>query len=268
MCAPVLGVLSAASGAMGAFGQHSSQQAQYAASKQAVEMQRRQNIINAKHKDAQDWDRYLGERQIQAAKESQYSEQLYSNRDAAGSAYANASMQEEKLFRDFVSNSANIQLQQLAGKTPGLGQRGGTARRLNSMSKARAGEALATGRDNVMYGMDNIDYQKNQVSEQWAQRNRENWRAVSIAPNPTMRSRGAVMQPADPPKPSSMGLVAGLGEALIGGFKTFQGLKAPPAGGTPNLNTLRTPGAYGGFQFNSPGNLFQQGTAGSINTGW
>ena len=106
MCAPVLGVLSAASGIMGAFGQHSSQQAQYAASKQAVEMQRRQNIINAKHKDAQDWDRYLGERQIQAAKESQYSEQLYSNRDAAGSAYANASMQEEKLFRDYKGREA------------------------------------------------------------------------------------------------------------------------------------------------------------------
>ena len=268
MCAPVLGVLSAASGVMGAFGQHSSQQAQYAASKQAVEMQRRQNIINAKHKDAQDWDRWLGELEIQDAKESQYSEQLYSNRDAAGNAYANASMQEEKLFRDFVSNSANIQLQQLAGKTPGLGQRGGTARRLNSMSKARAGEALATARDNVMYGMDNINYQKNQVSEQWAQRNRENWRAVSIAPRPTMRSRGAVMQPADPPKPSSMGLITGIGEALMGGFQTFQKLKPPPVGDTPNLNALRTPGGYGGAQYNSPGNLFQKGTAGSINTGW
>lgn len=252
MCAPAaIGIAQAGVGIAGAAGQHSAQQAQYAHAKQQAEIQRKQMIINAKHRDAQDADRWAGELEIWQAKKSQYAEQQYANRDAAGKAYAAASMQEEKMFRDFVANSANIQLQQLTAKSGGLGQRGKTATRMDNVASARAGEALANARDMLLYGQDNIKEQKYQVVDDWAQANREQWRQVSIAPRPTMRSRGAVFLPGDPPKPSSAGLITGIGSSLLGGMKAYNSLMPPGqglfgGGGIgPNTQSLQIPGVSG-----------------------
>lgn len=251
MCAPAaIGIAQAGVGIAGAFGQHSAQQAQYKNAKQQAEMARRQTIVNAKHRDAQDVDQWNGVLEQWAAKKSQYQEQLYSNRDAAGRAFANASMQEEKMFRDFVANSANVRLQEMQAKSGGLGQRGKTADRLNSMASARAGEAIATARDNLLYGMDNIKYMKGQVVDEWDAANREGWRQVSIAPRPSMRSRGATILPSDPPAPSNAGLITGIGSSLLGGMKAYNGLMPPGQGlfgGGGNTQSLQIGSQPAGF---------------------
>lgn len=266
MCAPAaIGLAQAGVGIMGAMGQSQAQQAQYAATKQQMEMQRRQAIANRNHSDAQDIDRWLGEQQVWQAKKSNYKEQNYNARDAASDAYGVASMQEEKLFRDFVAQSSNITLQQLAAKTGGLGQRGGTADRMASMNERTAGEALATLQDNHKYGMENIDYQKDQIGKQWAANNRQNWKQVSIAPSPTMRSSGSTFLPGDPAKPGNMGLMAGIGQSILGGISTYNSLKPPGEGlfgggggaATPNFSQLQIPTFSQPSTFN-PGTLFGQ----------
>ena len=260
MCAPAaIGVAQAGIGIAGAAGQHSAKQAEYAHAKQQAEMQRRQAIVNANHRDAQDVDRWAGELEIWQAKKSQYAKQKHANRDAAGKAYAAASMQEEKMFRDFVANSANIQLKQLTAKSGGLGQRGKTATRLDNVASARAGEALANAKDMLLYGQDNIKEQKYQVVDDWEQANREQWRQVSIAPRPTMRSRSSTFLPGDPPKPSNVGLITGIGSSLLGGMKAYNSLMPPGqglfgGGGTPgpNLQSIQIPGVSGASPLGFP----------------
>ena len=264
MCAPAaIGVAQAGVGIAGAFGQHSAQQQQHAAAKQAAEIQRQQMIENANYSDAMDEHKWLNTQELWAAKKSQYNEGLANNRDAAAKAYGVASMQEEKLFRDFVANSANIQLQQMSAKSGGLGQRGNTANRLNALPAARAGEALATARDNLLYGQENIRYQTNDVRDQWEDTNRKMWREVSIAPQPSMRGRGRTMLPADPPAPSSAGLVTGIGSSLLSGVSAFNQLSPPGqglfGGGGGNLQGLQigAPSPMGSMQMPSwyKGNL-------------
>ena len=250
-------------GIAGAMGQNQAQQAQYAASKQHAKMQRRQIIADRNHRDAQDIDQWLGQQRVWQAKKSNYEEQRYSAREGAEKAFGAASMAEEKLFRDFVLQSNNISLQQLAAKSGGLGQRGGTADRLNSMPARQAGEALASLRDNHKYSMESIDYQRNQVVDDWAATNRNNWKEVSIAPTPGMRSSGSTFLPGDPAKPSNVGLITGIGEAFVSGIKTMNG-QLPPGqglfggGGSPtNFSQLQIPTMSQPSTFNA-GTLFGQ----------
>ena len=240
MCAPAaaVGVAQAGVGIMGAVGQNNAQQSQYAASKQQAEMQRQQMIANRKHQDATDEDKWVGEQAGWDAKKSHYSEQLYEGRDAAGRAFGAASAQEQKLFRDFSSSTAASTLKMHMAKNAGLGQRGKTAGRLGAMAKARQGEEQAMLLDNLMYGQDNIKAQKHQVIDEWAQSNRQNWKAVSIAPRAGMRSSAGTFLPGDPVKPSNTGLITGIGQSVLGGISAGQSLMPPGqglfgGGGTP-----------------------------------
>ena len=245
MCAPAaVGIAQAGVGIMGAMGQNSAQNAQYAASKQQAEMQRRQMIINRKHQDATDVDKWIGEQAVWDAKKSHYSEQLYEGRDAAGRAFGAASAQEQKLFRDFSSSTAASTLKMHMAKSAGLGQRGKTAGRLNAMAKARQGEEQSMLLDNLMYGQDNIKAQKHQVVDEWADSNRQNWKAVSIAPRPTMRSSSATMLPGDPVKPSNTGMMVGIGESILGGIGAFNKLSPPGQGLFGGGGAAPTPGPF------------------------
>lgn len=231
MCAPVaLGLAQAGVGAMGAIGQGQAAQAQYQAQKQAIEMQRRQMIADRNHRDAQDVDRWSGELEVWQAKKSNFREQQYENRDAAGRAYAAASMQEEKLYRDFIRESANVSLQEMSTRSAGLGSRGNTANRLDAIASARAGDALSEGMDNILYGKDNIKEQKYNVMEEWANNARQQWKQVSIAPRPTMRSSGPTFLPGDPVKPSNTGVITGIAQAALSGLGTFNKLSPPGQG--------------------------------------
>ena len=84
--------------------------------------------------------------------------------------------------------------------------------------------------DNLMYGQDNIKAQKHQVIDEWAQSNRQNWKAVSIQPRPGMRSSAATFLPGDPVKPSNTGMMVGIGESILGGLSAFNKLSPPGQG--------------------------------------
>ena len=179
-------------------------------------------------------------------------------------------MANEKLYRDFVGQSQSIRMQQLAAST-GTGEtRGKTANRLSKLPGAQAGMQMAAARDNVKYAQDNINFSMHEARDQYAKQNRENWRAVSIAPKPGMRAP-ALQQQAGVAGPGSMGMMAGIGSALLSGYKTYQG-QLPPTGnpwggpgggGSITGNSLST---FGGA--NALGNLSIGGTvpfnAGSI----
>ncbi len=115
-------------------------------------------------------------------------------------------------------------------KNAGLGQRGKTAGRLGAMAKARQGEEQAMLLDNLMYGQDNIKAQKHQVVDEWAQSNRQNWKAVSIAPRPSMRTSAATLLPGDPVKPSNTGLMTGIASSVLSGISATNGLMPPGQG--------------------------------------
>ena len=244
MCAPAaLGVAQAGVGIMGAIGGQQSASASAAAQNAQISAQNTQNKINYKYRNAQQTNEWTNTQEQWRAKKSQYSEQLYENRDSIGKAYGAASMANEKLYRDFLGQSQSIRMQQLAAST-GTGEtRGKTANRLSKLPEAQAGMQMAAARDNMKYAQDNINFSMHEARDQYAKQNRENWRAVSIAPKPGMRAP-ALQQQAGVAGPGSMGMLAGIGGALLGGMNTFNSLKAPtgnpwggPGGGvTPSAN--------------------------------
>ena len=231
MCAPAaLGVAQAGVGIMGAIGGQQSASASAAAQNAQISAQNTQNKINYKYRNAQQTNEWTNTQEQWRAKKSQYSEQLYENRDSIGKAYGAASMANEKLYRDFVGQSQSIRMQQLAAST-GTGEtRGRTANRLSKLPEAQAGMQMAAARDNVKYQQDNINFSMHEARDQYAKQNRENWRAVSIAPKPGMRAP-ALQQQAGVAGPGSMGLMSGIGGALLSGYSTYKGLSAPT--GTP-----------------------------------
>lgn len=231
MCAPAaLGVAQAGVGIMGAIGGQQSASASAAAQNAQISAQNTQNKINYKYRNAQQTNEWTNTQEQWRAKKSQYSEQLYENRDSIGKAYGAASMANEKLYRDFVGQSQSIRMQQLAAST-GTGEtRGRTANRLSKLPEAQAGMQMAAARDNVKYQQDNINFSMHEARDQYAKQNRENWRAVSIAPKPGMRAP-ALQQQAGVAGPGSMGLMSGIGGALLSGYSAYKGLSAPT--GTP-----------------------------------
>ena len=263
MCAPAaIGIAQDGVGVMGAMGQHSQAQAQHKYQMQVAEMQRRQQITNHNHRVAQHYEKWEDTKEIWRAQQSNYQEQLYENRDAAGKAYGVASMQEEKAFRDFVSNSASVRLQQMAAKTGALGQRGRTAQRMMMAPGQKAGLAMATAKDNLLYSLDNINYQRNQVGEEWQDKNRADWKKVSIAPKPTLGPPATFLQ-GDPPAPGNAGLITGIGEAVVGGLSGFM-KSTPQAPAPPNLGGLSIGSSSAGYGMPyTP--LFQPGSMGGIN---
>ena len=231
MCAPAaLGVAQAGVGIMGAIGGQQSAAASAAAQNAQISAQNTQNKINYKYRNAQQTNEWTNTQEQWRAKKSQYSEQLYENRDSIGKAYGAASMANEKLYRDFLGQSQSVRIQQLAAAT-GTGEtRGKTANRLSKLPAAQAGMQMAAARDNLKYAQDNINFSMHEARDQYAKQNRENWRAVSIAPKPGMRAP-ALMQQAGVAGPSGLGMMAGIGSALLSGYDTYKGLSAPT--GTP-----------------------------------
>ena len=272
MCAPAaLGVAQAGVGIMGAIGGQSQAQAQADAQNAQITAQNKQNEINYKYRNAQQTNNWANTQEEWLAKKSQYSEQMYENRDSIGKAYGAASMANDKLYRDFIGGSTSARMQALAAST-GTGEtRGRTADRLAKLPAAQAGVQVAQMRDNVRLSQENIKYSMHEARDQYAKQNRENWRAVSIAPKPGMRAP-ALQQQAGVAGPGSMGMLAGIGGALLSGYKTYQGQLPPtgnpwggPGGGGGSItgNSLST---FGGA--NALGNLSIGGTvpfnAGSI----
>jgi len=229
MCAPAaLGVAQAGVGIMGAIGGQNSAQAQADAQNAQISAQNKQNKINYMYRNAQQTNEWANTMEEWQAKKSQYSEQKHNNRDAIGKAYGAASMANEKLYRDFVGQSASIRMQELAAST-GTGEtRGRTANMMSKLPGRQAGMALAQARDNMKYQQDNIRFSVHEAHDQYAKQNRENWRAVSIAPKPGMRAP-ALQQQAGVAGPGSMGLLSGIGGALLNGYQTYQG-QLPPSG--------------------------------------
>lgn len=227
MCAPAaLGVAQAGVGIMGAIGGQNSAQAQAAAQNAQISAQNKQNKINYKYRNAQQTNEWTNTEEMWRAKKSQYSEQLYENRDSIGKAYGAASMANDKLYRDFLGQSQSVRIKQLAAST-GTGEtRGKTANRLSKLPEAQAGMEMAAAYDNLKYSQDNINFSMHEARDQYAKQNRENWRAVSIAPKPGMRAP-ALQQQAGVAGPSGLGMMAGIGSSILGGVKAFQSLKAP-----------------------------------------
>lgn len=229
MCAPAaLGVAQAGVGIMGAIGGQQSAAASAAAQNAQISAQNKQNKINYKYRNAQQTNEWTNTEEMWRAKKSQYSEQMYENRDSIGKAYGAASMANEKLYRDFLGQSQSVRIQQLAAST-GTGEtRGRTANRLSKLPEAQAGMQMAAAYDNLKYAQDNINFSMHEARDQYAKQNRENWRAVSIAPKPGMRAP-ALQQQAGVAGPSGLGMMAGIGSAILGGVEAFKPL-TPPSG--------------------------------------
>ena len=271
MCAPAaLGVAQAGVGIMGAIGGQQSAASSAAAQNAQIAATNKQNKINYKYRNAQQSNEWLNTQEQWLAKKSQYSEQMYENRDSIGKAYGAASMANDKLYRDFIGGSTSARMQALAAST-GTGEtRGRTADRISKLPAAQAGVQVAQMRDNMKLSQESIKFSMHEARDQYAKQNRENWRAVSIAPKPGMRAP-ALQQQAGVAGPGSMGMMAGIGSALLSGYKTYQG-QLPPTGnpwggpgggGSITGNSLST---FGGA--NALGNLSIGGTvpfnAGSI----
>ena len=265
MCAPAaLGIAQAGVGIMGAIGGQQSAASSAAAQNAQIAATNKQNKINYKYRNAQQTNEWANTQEAWRAKKSQYSEQKYENRDSIGKAYGAASMANDKLYRDFIGGSTSARMQALAAST-GTGEtRGRTADRLAKLPAAQAGVQVAQMRDNMRLSQENIKYSMHEARDQYAKQNRENWRAVSIAPKPGMRAP-ALMQQGGVAGPSGLGAMAGIGSALLGGFKTFNSLQPPtsnPWGGPGGGVTPSASANLGALSIGQAASTFTPGSIG------
>ena len=219
MCEPIsIGIASAASGIAGSVGQY--QQGQAAASAQNAATLRQYRELKKQRKTS--WQRESLRYGYQKIQYEQQKDNIY---DAYGRAVAGQQMTlNEQFKRAAFSNQAQIQqLLKAQGQSAAAGRTGRSVDRIEESMLAQFGrnqaiqaEQLATARQGYMTQVDNLRQQaRSDLNQAYG--------PVAMQPVPGVAPAPPVMASG----PSGLSLAAGIGSAVVGGFSTYNSLKAP-----------------------------------------
>lgn len=222
MCLPAaaVGVISGISSAASAVGGFVDSQSQASAANAA-------SIRNYKYQIARregDWARQLS---IYRGKVGDYNSETRENNSAAGRSYAAEQVRLNEQFQQAAFQKQDMlgQLVQAQGGIQASGIQGNTAGRMNTAALAAFGRNNAVIAANLSSARNAMMMRNEDVQMQLRGANRKAWNNVALPPVPDM----APLPPTMVPGPSGLGLVAGLGGALVQGMSAFNGLKAPEA---------------------------------------
>jgi hypothetical protein len=219
MCEPVtLGALAFGSSALGAIGQHQSASA-------AARAQNESAVSNYKYQmkiRAAQWNR---ERVRYANQISQYKQQTLANEEAYSRAVVAEQTRLNNAFKSaaFQNQSSLVQLTKLQGKQAASGATGKSAQRLDNDSLAAFGRNQAIMAENLMSAQSRYRTQNQSLRNELISANNRAFSDVAIAPEPGVAPPRPVMQSG----PSSLSLIAGLGNSALQGVSTYNNFKAP-----------------------------------------
>ena len=218
MCAPVLGALSFVSGAAGAIGQHQSASAQAAAAN-AGAMRQYKYQLKMREKN---WDR---ERERYSANMAQYNQAVADNRDAANRAYVGQQEKLNNIYRQasFQQQSQLTQLTKGSGRMASMGRTGRSANRVDSEIMSAFGRNQAIMAESLLSAQRGFNRSVEGIRREELSANNRAYSPVAIAPEVDIAPPAPVMQQG----PSGLSLLAGLGSAAVGGFKTYDSLRPP-----------------------------------------
>lgn len=227
MCAPVaLGVASAVAGGIGAVGQHQSASAQ-ASAQNAAATNNYKYQLKVRERN---WDR---ERFKYNVALGQYKDQTQENASAAQRAYSATQMKLNDKYREaaFRNQAMAAKLLESQGAMAARGMTGRSAQRVDSQVFQAFGRNQAIMAENLFSARTSAEYANEGTRRELLSANRKAYNKVAIQPMPGVAPPPPVMTPG----PSGLGLAAGLINAGVSGFSTYESLKAPPTA-LPNPN--------------------------------
>ena len=247
-----MGIATAGVGALGAYGQYQSQQDAARAANQGrinnykYQLQvRENNWMRAKS----DWEN----------DKINYEETVADNSFAAQEGYARAQRQLNEQFKAaaFSEQGDMIKLLESQGQMAASGRAGKSAQRLDDSMVAAWGRNNATKAASLASSKEGYQQQVEDIWRQQRDANESAFDEVAFAPQPDMAPQKPMMEKG----PSKLGLVTGIAQAGMGGFSTYQSLKAPTAF-TPQNNSLKIP------RMSPTGNIDWASNNSQLVTGW
>ena len=223
MCAPAvaLGAVSAASGVASAVGQHQSAQAQADAANAST----RRQFRDMEKQRTSAWERDSLRYNYQKL---QYEQQVNENNTAANDAYMSAQVKLNEQFKraSFDTQAQMIDLMNKQGMSAAAGQAGRSVDRLDNNLLAAFGRNQSIQAASLLSARNAYTTQTDQIRKQLVSDNRRAFSPVAMQPVAGV----APSQPIMASGPSGLGLIAGIGSAAVGGYDTYNSLKAPLTG--------------------------------------
>lgn len=218
MCAPAaLGVASFATGALGAVGQHQSASAQASAANTAATRNYKYQLKMRERS----WDR---ERHIYGAKLHEYNQQLDANSIAAQRAYSGEQRKLNEAYKQASFSTQSMLVDLISSKGKRTAESAGrSARRIDNQLLASYGRNQAVLAESLTSARQAGEYRKQGINRELLNANRSAYANVAINPQPGIAPPRPVMQQG----PSGLSLLANLGSAAVGGYNTYESLKAP-----------------------------------------
>jgi hypothetical protein len=217
MCEPLsLGIATAASGAMGAIGSHQSASAQANAQNAAATSNYKYQLKVRER----NWDREVHRygRQLH-----QYDSAVQENSMAGQRAYAGAQRKLNSIYQQasFKQQANLVNLLKGSSGAAAAGMTGKSAQRLDNDIVSQFGRNQAIAAESLMGANQSYDRQVEGTQREINNANKQAYEKVALAPQEGVAPPPPVMTPG----PSGLGLAAGILDAGVSGFSTYNSLK-------------------------------------------
>jgi hypothetical protein len=222
MCEPtiIIGVSTAVLGGIQSIAGYQQQQAQASYQNQIAQAQYQQEV------------------QAYQINQQAYQQQIEANAAAANRAYQREQLKLQEKQAEAKQKAQDLLIEKLQsqGQVLASGRTGQSLKILVSDAERDYGKDLANLGTNLGYAMQSYSMTAEDI-----------YRDAESANNVAASQR--MLKPISPiatPGPSTLGLVAGLGQAALGGYSAYSSLKAPnPGTNVPKPGTARAPGMPG-----------------------
>ena len=158
-------------------------------------------------------------------KKAQYQSQLQYNKEGYYDTVFAGDRKSEQLGRQrlYAGQDARMKMQQAVGQVAASGMQGVTAGRLRGAVMSEFGRNQQIAAENLISKRQDIMLNRDSNYRKMLKANKDAYANVYIPPKPGPAPVTPVMQPG----PNPLGLIAGIGNSIVGGIQDFNALKPP-----------------------------------------
>ena len=158
-------------------------------------------------------------------KKAQYQSQLQYNKEGFGETVFAGDRKSEQLGRQrlYAGQDARTKMQQAVGQIAASGMQGVTAGRLRGAVMSDFGRQQTIAAENLISKRQDIMLNRDSAYRKMVKANKDAYANVYIPPKPGPAPATPVMQPG----PNPLGLIAGIGNSIVGGIQDYNAMKPP-----------------------------------------
>ena len=158
-------------------------------------------------------------------KKAQYQSQLTYNKEAFGNTVFAGDRKSEQLGRQalYAGQDARMKMQQNVGQIAASGMQGVSAGRMRGAVMSQFGRSQQLAAENLISKRQDIMINRDTAYRKMIKANQDAYADVYIPPKPGPAPAAPVMQPG----PNPLGLIAGIGNSIVGGIQGMQELTPP-----------------------------------------